>query len=287
MQSALVSKKKALLMHTIGVTMIIDTHAHYDDHRFDEDREALISSLGERGVELAVNASASLEECRETLKLCEQYPNIYGMIGVHPDEAASITEESFNWMREVSLKNAVYNGGKIVAIGEIGLDYYKPDDESEIICPKDIQKEWFIRQLRLARELKMPVNIHSRDACEDTLNIMKSEHAEEIGGIIHCYSYSVETAREYLKMGFSFGIGGVVTFKNAKRLHEVTEFLPIENIVLETDAPYLCPAPHRGERNDSTFISFVAAKIAEIKGLTAEEVIDITNKNARRVYAIK
>lgn len=265
---------------------IVDTHAHYDDERFDEDREALLLSLKDKNVELVVNASASLTECEETLKLTQRYDFVYGMIGVHPDEAKTLDESSFEHIAKIAADNSIRNGGKIVSIGEIGLDYFTPDSELPLLSPKDIQKKWFIRQLELARELKLPVNIHSRDAAADTLEILKEYHAEDIGGIIHCYSYSVEMAREYEKLGFCFGIGGVVTFKNARKLVEVVDYLPMDRIVLETDAPYLAPMPHRGERNDSSYIQYVAEKIAEIKGLTAEAVIELTSENACRIYGI-
>ena len=260
--------------------MIIDTHAHYDDEAFNEDRHNLLMGLKDNNVELVINASASISECKATLELMEKYPFVYGMIGVHPEEVSKLTEDDLNWLEKISVENAIYNGGKVVAIGEIGLDYHY-DEPS-----KDIQTKWFIKQLELARKVKLPLNIHSRDAAKDTMDILKNAKADEIGGVIHCYSYSLESAKEYLNLGFKFGIGGVLTFKNARKLVEVVEYLPMDAIVLETDAPYLAPMPNRGTRNDSTNIKFVAAKIAEIKGISEEEVIDITNANARKVYNI-
>ena len=170
---------------------------------------------------------------------------------------------------------------KILAIGEIGLDYNWEEPA------RDVQKKWFVRQLNLAREANLPIIVHSRDAAEDTLNILKQEHAEEIGGVIHCYSYSPEMAKEYLNMGFYFGIGGVITFKNAKKLRKVVEMLPMDRIVQETDCPYLAPEPNRGKRNDSGNIRYVAAKIAEIKDLTPEEVIEITKVNGEKLYRME
>ncbi len=254
--------------------MIFDTHAHYDDSAFDEDRDTLLASLQSQEVGTVVNSGASLKGCRRTIELTEQYPFIYGALGVHPDEVGELNEETFTWLRE-QLKRP-----KIVAVGEIGLDYYWDKEKREL------QKEWFVRQLRLARELKKPVVIHSREAAADTMEILKAEVTDEIFYEMHCYSYSPEMAREYLKMGFYLGIGGVLTFKNAKKLKEVAEEAPIEKLLLETDCPYLAPVPNRGKRNDSRNIRYVAEELAKIKGMTTEEVIRITEKNAKRFYRI-
>lgn len=260
--------------------MIIDTHAHYDDEAFDDDRDELLRGLNEKNIELVVNASANIKECEATLKLMDKYPFVYGMIGVHPSEVGELDEKKFEWMKNICIERSVLSGGKVVSVGEIGLDYYYEDTR------KEEQKIWFERQIELAREVKLPINIHSRDAAKDTLDILKEHKASEIGGIVHCYSYSKEVARDILDMGFLFGIGGVVTFKNAKKLVEVVEFLPIEAIVLETDCPYLAPVPFRGQRNDSGNLNLVAEKIAEIKEMSIEEVIARTSENARKVYRI-
>lgn len=260
--------------------MIIDTHAHYDDDAYNEDRHELLEGLKNNNVELVVNASASMRECHDTLDLMEKYPFVYGMLGVHPEDVALITEDDLLWIKDNCIKNAVYNGGKIVAVGEIGLDYHYDEPE------KGVQIKWFEKQIEIAREVKLPLNVHSRDASKDTLDILRDHKAGEIGGIIHCYSYSPETAKEYLDMGFHFGIGGVVTFKNAKKLVETVEMLPMEAIVLETDSPYLAPSPFRGERNNSSYIKYIAEKVAEIKDISYEEVLRITNENAKRVYGI-
>ena len=191
--------------------MIIDTHAHYDDEAFQEDRDTLLNSLQSSGIEAVVNIGASIQTTKNTLELMEKYPFIYGAIGVHPSETAELDDNLLNWLKMVSKMP------KVVAIGEIGLDYYWEEPGH------DIQKEWFVKQLNLAREVKLPVVIHSRDAARDTLEIMKAEHSEDIGGVIHCFSYGVEMAREYLNMGFYLGIGGVLTFNNAKKLKEVVE----------------------------------------------------------------
>lgn len=254
--------------------MIFDTHAHYDDEQFDEDRHELLMSMSEGGIGTIVNVGASMNSCRTTFELTRKYPFVYGAVGVHPDEVGALTEEDMRWLKAASADP------KIVAIGEIGLDYYWNVSES------DIQKQWFIRQLDLAREVKLPVIIHSREAAKDTLDIMKV-HGREQGGVIHCFSYSVEMAREYLNMGYYIGIGGVVTFKNAKKLKEVTEYTPLDRIVLETDCPYLAPVPNRGKRNSSLNLTYVAEAISEIKGVPVEEVIAATERNARQMYRLQ
>lgn len=253
--------------------MIIDTHAHYDDKQFDIDREEILNSLEAEGVGIVVNASASYRSCERVVKMVQEYPFMYAMVGVHPDEVGDLNEETFAKMKEL------YKEPKVVAVGEIGLDYYWDNE------PREKQKEWFIRQLEVARELDLPVNIHSRDAAEDTFNIMK-EYAKGLKGIIHCFSGSKEMAIEYVKLGFAIGIGGVVTFKNGRKLKEVVEALPLTSIVLETDCPYLAPVPFRGKRNNSAYIKYVAEEIAQLKGVTYEEVLAQTEKNAREIYGL-
>lgn len=253
--------------------MIFDTHAHYDAEQFDEDREAVLASMPEKGVAGIVNVGASLKGCKASVDFAKKYPFMYAAVGVHPDEVGALNEETFARMKEWAKEE------KVVAIGEIGLDYYWDEE------PREVQKEWFIRQLALARELNLPVNIHSREAAEDTFQIMK-EHGKGISGIIHCFSGSKEMAMEYVKLGYHIGVGGVVTFKNGKKLKQVVEAVPLEWIVLETDAPYLAPTPFRGKRNDSSLIPYMAQEIAEIKGITAEEVLGQTEVNARKVYRL-
>ena len=251
---------------------IFDTHAHYDDEAFDEDRESLIGSLREKGIGNVCNIGASMESCRTTLALAEKYPFFYGALGVHPNETKDLTEEDMDWLRKAS------GSEKIVAIGEIGLDYYwdEPDRET--------QKKWFVRQLSIAKDTGLPVVIHSRDAAKDTMDIIKAEHKGTTGGVIHCFSYGPEMAREYLKMGYYLGIGGVVTFTNAKKLKEVVKETPIDRIVLETDCPYLSPVPNRGKRNSSLNLPYVVDMIAELKGITAKEVMEKTWENAKALY---
>lgn len=255
--------------------MIFDTHAHYDDEAFDEDREELLTHMRERGVEYIVNVGASIASTAKTLKLTEQYPFVYGAAGVHPSETAELTFGDIEWIREIANKE------KIVAIGEIGLDYYWPEPD------KEIQKKWFKEQLKLAEETGLPIIIHSRDAAADTLEILKEWDAHKIKGVIHCFSYTWEIAREYLAMDYYFGIGGVLTFKNAKKLKEAVMHIPMEKILLETDCPYLAPGPYRGKRNQSEYIFYVAKQLAEIKNLSREEVLEITNKNAKNFYGIQ
>lgn len=254
--------------------MIFDSHAHYDDSAFDDDREELLSLLPGQGVGTVVNVGASLAGTGRTVELAQKYSFIYGAAGVHPDEVGELNEERFEWLREQCQKD------KIVAVGEIGLDYYW-DKENHAL-----QKEWFVRQLRLAKELGMPVIVHSREAAADTMEILKQEYTPEIPVVVHCYSYSVEMAREYLKMGYYLGIGGVLTFKNAKKLKEVVQEAPVEQLLLETDCPYLAPVPFRGKRNDSRNLTYVAEEMGRLKGMESREIIRITEENARRFYRI-
>ena len=253
--------------------MIIDTHAHYDDEQFDADREELLGSMEEGGIGLIVNVGSTVASWDKIVELTEKYPFVYGAVGVHPDEVGELDEEKFLRMADLLDRD------KIVAVGEIGLDYYWDKEKH------DLQKEWFVRQLGLAREKEMPVIIHSREAAADTFDIMK-QHAAGMKAVIHCYSYSTEMAREYVKMGYYIGVGGVVTFKNAKKLKQVVQEIPLESIVLETDCPYLAPVPYRGKRNCSLYLPYVAEQIAELKGTTAEEVIQQTEKNSRELYGL-
>ena len=255
--------------------MIFDTHAHYDDEAFDEDRDEVLTSLRKRGVGTVVNVGASMEGSRRSVSLSEQYEFVYSAVGVHPDEVGELREEDMEWMREQLQKP------KVVAVGEIGLDYYW-DKEGH-----DLQKKWFLRQLKLAKELKKPVIIHSREAAADTMELLKANYHGEMPMVMHCYSYSPEMAREYQKMGLYLGIGGVLTFKNAKKLKETVLESPMECLLLETDCPYLAPVPNRGKRNDSGMLKYVVQGLAALKGITPEEVVRITEKNARRFYGIQ
>ena len=254
--------------------MIFESHAHYDDEVFDEDREQLLASFKEKGIDTVVNVGASLAGCRATVELTKEYPFIYGAIGIHPSEVGELNEDNFTSLKEWCALD------QIVAVGETGLDYHWPEPGLAL------QKDWFERQLALAGEVKLPVIIHSREAAKDTLEIMQAHHAGEIGGVVHCFSYAKEMAREYLNMDFYFGIGGVITFKNAKKLKEAVEYITMEKIILETDSPYLAPEPYRGKRNSSMHLPYVAQSIADIKGISYEEVVEITENNARRLFGL-
>ena len=254
--------------------LIFDTHAHYDDKAFDEDREALLEALPKGGVGRVVNVGSTIASCEKCLELSDRYPYVYAAIGVHPSESEPMNEEVFEKLKLQCMHP------KCVAVGEIGLDYYWPEPDAAI------QKKWFERQLDLAREMGKPVIIHSRDACRDTLEILRSAKANEIGGVIHCYSYSVETARDYLDLGFYVGIGGVLTFKNGRKLKETAEYVPMDRIVIETDSPYLAPVPNRGKRNDSRNLAYVVRELAAIKGISESEVRRITWENGRRLYGM-
>ena len=257
------------------MNMIFDTHAHYDSEQFDEDRDALLLSMKEQGVARIVNISANLAEIDATLELVKKYPFMYGVVGVHPDDTRELNDENFDRIRKAALAD------KIVGIGEIGLDYYW--DSSE----RDVQKKWFERQLDLAKTLAMPIVIHSREAAQDTLEMIKAAGGADLPMDIHCFSYSVEMAKLYLDMGHYLGIGGVVTFKNGRKLKEVVEYMPLDRILLETDAPYLAPVPFRGKRNSSEKIRYVVEEIARIKQVDVDTVLETTWNNACAFYRIK
>ena len=254
--------------------MIFDTHAHYDDEAFDSDREDLLGQMEKQGVGHIVNVCASIGQFHRTVELTEKYPFIYGAVGVHPDDADKMTKDTLDEITRIARMD------KMVAIGEIGLDYYWHKEKEE----HRKQQEMFRAQLDIARQEKLPFMIHSRDAAEDTLEIIQEYMKGGMyGGIIHCFSYSPEIAAEYLKMGLYLGIGGVVTFKNAKKLKEVVRQAPLEQILLETDCPYMAPEPNRGKRNSSLNLSYVAAAVAQLKDTTPEEVITITEANAKKL----
>lgn len=251
---------------------IFESHAHYDDSSFDEDRDDLIMQLKDEGIAYVMNIAADIESVDTTYELTQKYDHIYSAIGIHPGCIDGLDEDDFNYVAETATRK------KVLAIGEIGLDYHYDN------ISKDAQKEWFVRQLDLARTLNKPVVIHSRDASEDTMSILKSNAAKGIPGVMHCYSYSAETARELLKLGYYFGIGGVITFSNAKKLVAAVEEIPLDRILLETDCPYLAPTPHRGKRNSSLYLPLVAEKIAAIKGVPYYKVLEQTYKNGRKLF---
>lgn len=254
--------------------MLIDSHAHLDDRAFNEDREELIQKLKEAGVGYVVNIAASLSSIKSSIELAEKYDFIYSSVGVHPCETDELNEDNFRRMKEQ------LSHPKVKAVGEIGLDYYWKEPE------KEIQHKWFRRQLQLAHAVKLPIIIHSRDAAADTFRLMKEEEADKLTGVIHCYSYTKETARDYLNWDYYFGIGGVSTFQNAKKLKEAVEYIPVENIVLETDSPYLAPSPYRGKRNSPLNLPIIAQAIADIKRMDVEKVIEITGENSKKLYKL-
>ncbi len=251
---------------------IFDTHAHYDDSRFDDGREALILSLKEKGVSCIVNCGCDLRSSLTTLSLAERFDFVYAAIGVHAHEAEEATESELEKIKEL------YKSKKVVAVGEIGLDYHYD------FSPREKQLEIFEYQLLVANELDLPVIVHDREAHEDTMNLLKKHRPK---GVVHCFSGSAEMAKEIVKLGMYIGIGGAVTFKNAKKPVEVVEYLPLDRLLLETDAPYMTPVPFRGQRCDSSHIAYTAEKIAEIKGIDVQELIDICNENAKRLFNVK
>ena len=256
--------------------MIFETHAHYDDDRFLEDQDETIKRVYESGVNPIINVGASIDSTKTTMALAEKYDFIYAAVGVHPSDIADLNEESFEWLKEQA------KWEKTVAIGEIGLDYYW-DKEADV---QEQQRYWFRRQLELARQTKLPVIIHSRDAAEDTMEIMKEASKQEIEGVIHCYSYSPEMAKEFIKMGYYIGVGGVVTFKNAKKLVETVSQIPLERILLETDCPYMAPVPLRGTINEPKNIDLIFEKMCEIKNISKNELEKIIENNTKKIFNI-
>ncbi len=253
--------------------MIFESHAHLDDKRFNKDREEVINSLKDYNVTKVVNIGADMKSSRRTVDLATKYDFIYGAVGVHPHSADKVKDEDMEVLRQYS-KNP-----KIVAIGEIGLDFYY--DHSD----RDAQRYWFRRQLELAKELDMPVVIHSRDASEECYKIVKESKITR--GVVHCFSGSAEMGKKYVDLGLYIGIGGVITFKNAKKLMEVVDVIPIERILLETDCPYLSPEPFRGQRNSPIFLPEIVKKISEIKQKSTNFIEEKTFCNSMTLFGIK
>lgn len=251
---------------------IFDSHAHYLSDAFDEDREPLLNSLFSQSVCGIVEAGTSPASSKAAVELAHRYPALWAAVGIHPEEAADTTEFDIAFLRELAKDE------KVVAIGEIGLDYHYED-----CCPRQIQQQWFRRQLELAKDLSLPVVIHDREAHEDTLNILKAYAPR---GVLHCFSGSVEMAREVIKLGMYIGIGGVVTFKNARKLVEVAAEIPLDRLLLETDAPYLAPVPYRGHRCDSSMIEQTATVIAALRGTTTDEMLTVAAENARQLFRL-
>ncbi len=250
---------------------IIDSHAHYDDEAFNEDREKVFDEIRDNGVIGVLNCAASYDSLKTTDKLTKDYDFIFGALGIHPENADEMKESTLD-----EIKNYIMNNDRIVAIGEIGLDYYWDENPS-----RDLQKEVFRKQMNLAKELNFPVIIHDRDAHKDTFDIMKE--FPEVTGVVHCFSGSVEFAKECIKLGYYIGFTGVVTFKNAKKVVEVAKEIPIDRILVETDCPYMSPEPNRGKRNKSDYIEYIINKIAEIKEIDPYEANLNFNKNFYRL----
>lgn len=250
--------------------MIIDTHAHYDDNRFSEDLDQVLQKGLDNGIKAIITCATDFNNVNSVLSLCEKYKHVYGAIGIYPHET-----HKYEWSKD-KLKQLA-KSKKIVAIGEIGLDYYYDDS------PKETQLFWARNQIELANELNLPISFHDRDAHADTIAILKELKPK---GVIHCFSGSAQMAKDVIKLGMYIGIGGVVTFKNARVAVEVVEEIPLEKIVLETDAPYMSPVPFRGKRNQSDYINYTAGRIAEIKNTSLEEVLKITAQNAVELFKL-
>lgn len=254
--------------------MLFETHAHLNAKEFDEDRDEVIARARENGVETIVNIGFNAETIPSCLELAERYDFIYAVVGWHPQDAKDMTDEHLEWIEELS------RHPKVVGLGEMGLDYYW--DTS----PRDVQAEVFRKQIRLARKLEMPIVIHNRDAHQDVITILKEEKAAEVGGIMHCFSGSWETAKLALDMNFYISFGGPLTFKNAKQPKEVAAKVPLDRLLIETDCPYLTPHPFRGKRNESGYVRYVCEEMANIRGLSYEEMAKITADNARRLFRL-
>lgn len=254
--------------------MLFDTHVHLNAEQFDEDLEEVISRAREAGVEKMVVVGFDRPTIDRAMELIEQYEFLYASIGWHPVDAIDMKDEDLAWIEELS------NHPKVVAIGEMGLDYHW--DKS----PKDVQKEVFRKQIHLAKKVKLPIIIHNRDATQDIVDILREEGAEEVGGIMHCFSGSPEIAQECVDMNFYISLGGPVTFKNAKKPKEVAKEIPLEKLLIETDCPYLAPHPNRGKRNEPAYVKLVAEQIAELKEVSLEEVENITTENAKKLFNI-
>lgn len=254
--------------------MFFDTHAHLNAEQYNKDLAEVIDRAQKEGVSNIVVVGFDRPTIEKAMKLTEEYDFIYACVGWHPVDAIDMTEEDLLWIEELT------KHPKVVALGEMGLDYYW--DKS----PKEIQKEVFRRQIRLAKKVELPIVIHNRDATADIVEILKEEEAKEVGGIMHCFSGSPETAKECTDMNFYISLGGPVTFKNAKKPKEVAEVIPLEKLLIETDCPYLAPHPYRGKRNEPGYVKLVAEQIAEIKGISTEEVARVTTENAKKIFGI-
>lgn len=253
---------------------MIDSHAHLDEERFDEDRDEFIKSLKENAISYVINPSSDMETSRRVVELSNKYENIFAAVGIHPHDAEGFKEEDLVELRELSKDE------RVVAIGEIGLDYYYDNS------PREIQKEVFRKQLQLAYELDLPVIIHTRDAMGDTYDILK-EFEGRVRGVMHCYTGSIEMAEKFIKMGFYISIAGPVTFKNAVNVREMAKQIPLERLLIETDSPYLAPVPNRGKRNDPTNVRYVADMLANLKEIQIDKIIEHSRENTVELFSLK
>lgn len=256
--------------------MLIDTHAHLNDEKFMEDQEEVIKRARESSLEYIMNIGYDKDTILSTIELINKYDFIYGAIGFHPNNAHEMTDEDLAWIEELVAKH-----DKIRAIGEIGLDYYWD------FAPIDVQKEVFRKQIRLAKKLNLPIIIHDRDAHKDICDILKEEGAKDIGGIMHSFSGSLEMAQECMEMNFYISFSGPVTFKNAKKPKGIAQEIPLERILIETDSPYLTPEPFRGKRNEPAYVRYVANTIAELRGISIEQLENTTTDNAKQIFNLK
>jgi TatD DNase family protein len=254
--------------------MFFDSHAHYDDERFNADRDELLQNLKNEDVSYVINIGSCVETSLKSVELSKKYDFIYAALGIHPHCVEDIKDNDISVIERETKNN------KVVAIGEIGLDYHYDNS------PRELQKHWFSQQLKLAKKVCLPVIIHDREAHQDAMNIVKKEDVSSIGGVFHCYSGSVEMANELIEMGFYISIPGTITFKNAKKVKDVVKNIPIEKMLIETDCPYLAPEPYRGKRNYSAYLKYIAQEIAQIKEISVEEVAEITLANAKHAFHI-
>lgn len=255
--------------------MLFDTHAHFNDTQFNEDRDEAIERAKQNGIGYILTVSSNIASSVENVSLSQNYDIFFAAVGVHPHEVINLNNST------VSVLTDFASYPKVVAIGEIGLDYFYDNS------PREAQKIWFSKQISLAHNVNLPIIVHDRDAHEDTLNILKSEKASDIGGVLHCYSGSVEMARELLDMGFMISLAGPITFKNANRLLEVAKYVPDDMLLVETDSPYLAPEPYRGKRNESANVKLIAEKIAKIRGKSFDYIAEKTTSNAKRLFRIQ
>ena len=253
--------------------MLFDTHAHFDAEQVEPDRHEVLAALPERGISLVLNPGCDIASSRAAVALAEEYPFLYAAVGYHPEECAPWQERDLDTLRELAKRP------KVVAIGEIGLDYYWEENP-----PKELQQQVFRAQMQLAEELDLPVIVHDREAHADSLAMIKE--FPKVRGVFHCYSGSVELAKELVKLGWMISFTGVLTYKNARKAVEVAEAIPIEHLMIETDSPYMAPVPHRGKRNDSGYVLHICEKLAEIKGISLEECARITTENGKRFFRI-